>query len=261
MNKVVFLIFYTLISITLLNAQNNGFDFKKFKNEFDNSKSVKSIPWFDFWTSEKDSSSKKESYSKRKYGREIIHKTYEEIKADRKRRNSILSIGSSFDQYETKDTYYVLNTVAIPSVKTGVIREIISSQEDRFSTTLDLRTLIDLKYFNIQQEVKDTYLGVTLGNYMDIDVSKDFFNGRETDFYFLVGPMMRVDLKAKDEMISFGLKSSLGYFFTEQIGIFYSLSYSKSEISSYSTSTYDSITTKSGLSQFAEQTIYISAKF
>jgi len=258
MNKASSLIFTLISSSILLNANNTTFDYQNFKEDFNSVKTSNSVPWYDFWSSNDDASDE-DSYAKRKYGREIVYKDYDEIKADRKRKNSILSIGSTYTSLRTIDTYYKMD--GIPSIKTDTIDHINKSFENQFTTTLDLRTLLDLKYFNIQEETKNTYLGATLGNYMDIDVSKDLFNGRETDFYLLVGPMMRVDLKSDDELISFGLKSSLGYFFTDKIGVFYSMAYGKGNVSSYKANTHDSITEKNGLSRFIEQTIYISAKF
>lgn len=233
------------------------FDYYEFMNK---EKAVeKNEGWFSFdWFDKKEDGEEEEkgkTYSERKYGRTLKYKTYEEIKADRKRKNTLLMLGAEYREIKFSEKIWDYNYTT--GQKTEVI-DLVETTEPEWSTTLYMSTLLDLKYFNIQQEKKNTYLGVSLGKYIDMDVQMDFTDGRATDFYAMAGPFLRINLKDQERLISAGLQGTVGFFFTDNIGLFYT---AKLGTDTFISEDENYLIEKTGISEMVEQAIFISIKF
>jgi len=248
-----------LFSLALNFAQATEFDYYEFMQTLEKEKEIenKSSFNFDFFNEEKDD--KELSYAEKKYGKAIKYQTYDEIKAERLKRNTLLMIGAERrDILITDKSDGYIYSEEIGSVVGVDETKFTKSYETEWNTTIYFSTLLDLKYFNIQEDVKNTYLGVGFGKYIDVDLQWDLTDGRTTDFYAMAGPLIRLNLQDEDRLLTGGLQATLGYFITENVSIFYSAKYTGetfiSEDSQY-------LIEKDGLSRKIDQFFYIGTKF
>lgn len=250
---------FLLLSILSTFSFAEDFDYHEFmsaleKQKAEETKSAFSLDWFS--NDEVDDEDK--TYAEKKYGRKVKYQTYEEIKAERLKRNTLIMLGA-----EKRDLKITDKSDGYVFSDTGQVTDIDESKftnsfETEYNATIYFSTLLDLKYFNIQEDVRKTYLGVGLGKYIDIDVQYDFTDGRTTDFYAMAGPILRVNLTDKDRLLDAGLQGTLGYFFTKDIGLFYQAKYTGE---SFISENFQYLIEKSGTSKHFDQFIYLGIKF
>lgn len=205
----------TFIGLSLV-SNLYAFDYKTF--DYDGFKKSNSLNQYSEFDDE-------ESYTKKKYGGDIKYRTYEERKLERKTPNTLMGLGVAQRNVTKTETSYVWTNDTVPR-ETDIIEEqtITNSTETKMSVWL--ATVLDLKYFNIREDNHRWYIGTELGHAIDLELSYDFFDGRHTDFYGMIGGFMRYDANQNDTEaggLGVGLKATLGYNFTNSIGIFYTM--------------------------------------
>jgi len=165
-----------LLFLSLANAEQ--FDYHEFMDSIEKQKQIEERSFFDFnWFSSNDEADEDATYSQKKYGRTLKYQTYEEIKADRKKRNTLLMVGAEYRKLRIYEKEFEFNELGQPI---GIL-DIHETKDEEYNPTIYMSTLLDLKYFNIQEEKRNTYLGVGIGKYIDIDLQWDFLDGRTTE--------------------------------------------------------------------------------
>lgn len=191
-----------------------------------------------------------------KYGRDINYKSYAERAKEKNAPSAIIGIGRETRNTLTTTREYLYTKDTVPR-ETNVLSKETTKKETTSKNNIWMSSLMKLSYFNIQEDIRNTYLAVTLGNYIDVEVLKDLTNGRHSDIYFMPGIYLRYDSSKVDTAeggISFGGMLSVGFTFYKNWSIFWNLKTGTQKL-------YDSkYTTKISEDKY-EQAFYLTLRF
>jgi len=159
----------------------------------------------------------KKSYAELKYGTKVKYRNYEDILAESRARDTIVSAYVNYAPYKK-----IINTNRTSNTD-GTLVENPESIFNRDDLTYGLRflTVIPMKYFGITEEKPEYYLETTLANLIDVALYKDMLNGRVGKFYLLVGGGLRVNFaeSSNTNFLKPFAATRAGFMFTESMSI------------------------------------------